>query len=101
MFDRYKPTKDMLTRWLSLEKGDGLRRAGFMARVLWIVGLLLCILVALGVAFKVHPVAVAVPAAVMGWIIAESNALRSRLAHWPIFKRYLDWKRVEEDLGRN
>jgi hypothetical protein len=70
-----------------------------MARVLWIVGLVLCILVVLGVALKLHPAAVAVPAAIMGWIIAETNALRSRAAQWPIFKRYIDWKRVEQDLG--
>ncbi len=34
----------------------------------------------------------------MGWVVAESHALRTRLAHWPIFKSYIDWKKVEEDL---
>ena len=29
---------------------------------------------------------------------AERNALRTRLAQWPVFKTYIDWKRVEEDL---
>lgn len=41
---------------------------------------------------------VAVAAAAMGWVIAERNALRTRLGQWPIFKTYIDWNRVEEDL---
>ena len=45
-----------------------------------------------------HPAFVAIAAAVTGWVIAESNALRTRLAQWPIFKSYIDWKKVEEDL---
>jgi hypothetical protein len=34
----------------------------------------------------------------MGWVVAESNALRTRLAQWPVFMTYIDWKRVDEDL---
>jgi hypothetical protein len=91
-------TKQLLTRWQSLEKGDGLQRASVAARTLRIVGLVLCIFVVLAVVYGLHPAFVAVAAAVMGWVVAESNALRTRFSQWPIFKRYIDWKKVEEDL---
>ena len=91
-------TKRLLTRWQSLEKNGGLQRAGATARLLWIVGLVLCTLVVFAVVCRIHPAFVAVVAAVMGWVIAESNALRTRLTQWPILKTYIDWKKVEEDL---
>jgi hypothetical protein len=91
-------TKQLLTRWQSLQKDGGLQRAASMARALWFVGLVLCIFVVLAVVYQLHPALVAVGAAAMGWVIAERNALRTRLAQWPIFKSYIDWKRVEEDL---
>lgn len=94
-----KDTKKLLARWQSLEKGDGLQRAGSMARILWFVGLVLCVLVVFGVAYGLHPAIVAVAAAAMGWIIAERNALRGRLAQWPTFRRYIDWNHVQEDLS--
>jgi Flp pilus assembly protein TadB len=89
----------LLMRWQALEKGDGLRKARFLVRVLWIAGLACCFVVVFGISSGLHPVAVAVAAAVMGWLVAESNALRTRLAQWPLFRRYIDWKHVEEDLA--
>jgi hypothetical protein len=68
-----------------------------MAHVLSAVGLLLFVFVVLAVAYALHPVAVAVAATSLGWVIAERNALRARVSQWPIFKRYIDWKRVHED----
>ena len=91
-------TKQLLTRWQSFEKDGGLQRAASMARALWFVGLVLCIFVVFAVVYRLHPAIVAVAAATMGWVIAERNALRTRLGQWPIFKAYIDWKRVEEDL---
>ena len=93
--------KNLLERWRSLDKDDGLRRADFTARVLWFVGLALFILVAFGVVHGLHPAAVAVAAAAMGWVIAERNALRTRLVQWPIFRRYIDWNRVQKDLSND
>ena len=91
-------TKQLLSRWQSLEKDGALQHAASRARLLRFVGLALCIFVVLAVIYRFHPVLVAVAAAAMGWVIAESKALRSRIAQWPIFKSYIDWKRVEEDL---
>src|ERR1041384_452431 len=91
-------TKQLLARWQSLEKDGGLRRADSTARVLWIVGLVLFLLVVFGLVYGFHPALIAVAAAVMGWVIAERNALRTRAAQWPIFRSYIDWKRVQQDL---
>ena len=91
-------TKRLLSRWQSLERDGALKHAASRARALWFVGLTLCIFVGFAVIYRLHPAFVAVGAAAMGWLIAESNALRTRIAQWPIFKTYIDWKRVEEDL---
>jgi hypothetical protein len=91
-------TKQLLTHWQSLEKDGGIQRAASMARVLWIVGLVLFLFIVFGVVYRLHPALIAVAAAVMGWVIAERNALVTRAAQWPIFKSYIDWKRVQEDL---
>lgn len=90
--------KQLLNRWQSLKEGEGLQRAASMARTLWLVGLALCLFVVFGVVCRLHPALIAVASAAMGWVVAESNALRTRLAQWPIFKTYIDWNRVEEDL---
>lgn len=91
-------TKRLLTRWKSLEQDDAVRHVASRSRALWFVGLALCIFVVFAVIYRFHPAFVAVAAAAMGWVVAESNALRTRLAQWPVFKTYIDWKRVEEDL---
>jgi hypothetical protein len=94
-------TKQLLARWQSLQSGDGLRRAKTMARLLSVLGLVLCIFVIVGIAYGLHSAAIAIPAAALGWIIAERNALRTRLDQWPTIKAYIDWKRVQEDLKKD
>ena len=93
-----KHSKDLLSRWQSLESGDGLKQVSSMARILWIAGFLLCIIVVLGLYYGLHRAVVAIAAVAMGWIIAERNALRTRLNQWPILRRYIDWSRVQKDL---
>ena len=90
--------RNLLLRWHSLEKEDGLRRAKTVVRVLWFVGLALFLFIGFGIVYKLHPIAIAVASAVMGWVIAERDALRTRLVQWPAIRRYVDWKLVEEDL---
>ncbi|MHB8866729.1 MAG: hypothetical protein ACYC6N_30580 [Pirellulaceae bacterium] len=91
-------TRQLLSRWQSLKKDGGLQHAASMARMLWFVGLLLCLFVVFGVVCRLHPALIAAASAVMGWVVAERNALRTRLSQWPVFTTYIDWKRVEEDL---
>ncbi len=94
-----RETKQLLTRWQSLEKDGGLQRVVLFGRLLWMVGCVLCIFVVFGVVYRLHPALIAAAAAVMGWVVAERNALRTRAAQWPIFKNYIDWKRVQDDLN--
>ncbi|MDR3413484.1 MAG: hypothetical protein P4L87_21435 [Formivibrio sp.] len=91
-------TRQLLNRLQSLEQDGGLQRAASTARKLWIVGLALFMVVVFGVLYGLHPALIAVAAGVLGWVIAERNALRVRAAQWPIFKSYIDWKRVQDDL---
>jgi hypothetical protein len=94
-------TNRLLTRLDSFEKGDGLRRAKSVGRILFVVGLLLAIFIGLAVAYGLHRGFIAVAAAAVGWIIAERNALRSRITQWPIMRIYIDWHRVREDPHRD
>lgn len=89
----------LLTRWQSLRDGKGMERATSVARGLWLAGLALFLFVFLGIYFSFPEVAVTVAAAVMGWVIAESNALRLRIAQWATVASYIDWGRVGDDLA--
>jgi hypothetical protein len=94
-------TRNLLMRWRSFESGSGMKLVTSMARFLWFVGLALCAIVVFGVMYGLHSAAIAGAAIALGWVIAERNALRSRQAQWPIFKQYIDWQKVQKDLGES
>lgn len=95
--DTYR--KQLLRRWRSLQDGSGLVRAAKLARLLWVAGLLLALLVACAVTYRLNPILIAAISAVTGWVVAERNALRLRISQWPIFSEYIDWDRVRQDCG--
>jgi hypothetical protein len=91
-------TKQLLAKWLALSQAGALQRAKSMVWTLWIFSGIVAMLVVVAIANRADPVWVAVGAAAVGWLIAETNALRTRIAQWSTFRRYLDWKRIEQDL---
>ena len=91
-------TKRLLLRWQALKKPGGLQRAKSVALTLWIFGFIIFGIVAVAIANGHSAVLIACGGAVVGWLIAETNALRCRLAQWNTFQRYLDWGRIEQDL---
>ena len=91
-------TRRLLNRWQSLRSESGLARAKSATRILWILGLGLFIFVVIGLYYMLPPVILAVASAAVGWVIAERNALKSRITQWPGFARYIDWDRVSNDL---
>ena len=91
----------LLKRLLSLEEGDGIRRATSLSRILFVIGLLLSVFVGYAIVYRLHPALIAAAALVVGFVIAERNALRSRISQWPIFRGYIDWQRVRADLKRD
>jgi hypothetical protein len=91
----------LLRRLVSLEDGDGLRRATLLSRVLFGVGLSLSAFVGYAIVYRLHPALIAVAALVVGFVIAERTALRSRISQWDIFRGYIDWQRVRDDLKRD
>ena len=91
-------TRVFLQRWLAIEDGDGTARATRTVRILRVAGLALTVLVVNGLWFGLHPVAVAVLAGLAGWVVAETNALRSRMTQWPEMRQYIRWDRVREAM---
>jgi hypothetical protein len=91
-------TKRLQLRWQALNKQGGSQRAKSMALTLWIFGFTVVVVIAVAIANGHSAVLVACGGAVVGWIIAETNALRSRIAQWKTFQRYLDWARIEQDI---
>jgi hypothetical protein len=91
-------TKRLLARWHALSQSDALQRTRSMALTLKVVGVVVVILVVVAIANAVSPILVAIGAAVAGWVIAETNALRTRVVQWNTFQTYLDWNRIEKDL---
>jgi len=49
--------------------------------------------------FGIRYLAAGVPSIAIGWLIAERNAVDSRIKMWPTFSQYIDWQRVEKDLA--
>lgn len=92
-------THQLLKRWELLRSGAGLARATSVARGLWFLGLALFLLVVFGIYYKFSPVALVVASLATGWVVAERNALESRISQWPTFARYIDWQRVDADLS--
>jgi hypothetical protein len=92
-------TKQILARWQALADGPAMKRATLIARILSIIGLVMTIFVIYASAVRLNPTFIAAAALVAGWVVAEGNALRTRQAQWPIFKAYLDWNRVHQDLN--
>jgi hypothetical protein len=91
-------TEVLLLRWQSLSRSDALERAKSAALGLGAVSFVGAGLVVIAIVQDASAVWVAPGAAVVGWLVAEANALRTRIAQWETFKRYLDWQRIELDL---
>jgi hypothetical protein len=49
----------------------------------------------------VWPILLFVPGVAMGWMLAERNALQSRIGQWPALSEYLDWTKIERDFGQD
>ena len=91
-------SKELLLRWQSLNEVDALKRVRTRALAFRCAGLVVFAAAAAGIALDWPPVVVAVLAVAFGWIVAETNALRTRIEQWPTFKRYINWQRVTDDL---
>jgi hypothetical protein len=92
-------SNEILSRWLAIESGNGLQKARRIARSLSIAALVFCIGIGLAVMrFGPTSLLFAIAGLVVGWLIAERNALDARIANWPTYRQYIDWPRVRKDL---
>ena len=90
-------SKNVLRRWQALRNDNNLRQASSRTRASWILGFVFCLIAVLGIFYGWPVIIVAIAAAASGWLVAETNALRNRLRQWPLFQRYIDWRKVDED----
>ena len=90
--------KSVLVRWVALEDGDGVRLVTGRIRLLWVLGFVAWLAAVVCVYYHGNSWLALALAAVAGWLIAETNALRSRLEQWPCLRQYLDWKRIRDEL---
>ena len=91
----------LLRRWRALREDTGVRQVSSRIRVFWILGFAFCVVAVLGIVYCWPAIIVAIAGAGAGWLIAETNALRNRLLQWPFFQRYIDWRKVDEDLSNS
>ena len=91
---------ELLSRWSDLESGRGLHTAKAVSRRLSLLSLVICTLTAIaGIYFSPLSLAFAIPGIVIGYLIAERNALESRAAQWNTLREYIDWPKVRRELG--
>jgi hypothetical protein len=91
-------TRRLLLRWQALTKPEELQRAKSTVLRLWMLGLIIFLIVLAAIVKGLSPLVVAFGGIAVGWLMAEANALRARVAYWGTFQRYLDWDRIQQDL---
>ena len=92
--------RKVLGRWKALENSNGPPLAKRVVWVLDVAGITLCGFVAYAIYKQLNPIAIAAAAIIAGWVFAEVNALRTRIAQCPIFREYLRWDQIDADLER-
>jgi uncharacterized membrane protein YqgA involved in biofilm formation len=89
-----------LKQWKALKEGGGMESASTKSASLFSVGALLSVVVVLLIYFQVHSSIVAIVSVAIGWIIAERNALNSRIEMWPKLEKYLNWEIINESISK-
>lgn len=89
-----------LEQWKALKKDGGIEIASSRSTTLFVVGASLTVVVALLVYLQAHVALVALVSAAIGWVIAERNALKSRIALWPKLEKYLNWELINADSSK-
>ncbi len=89
--------KQILQTWLTLKENGGLLKAKKAKNTLLFFGLLLSFLVAYMLFHKLNPIYSILPLVLIGWSIAERNALCSRIESWPKLEKYLNWELIRQN----
>jgi len=92
--------KRYLQQWVALKDEAELVRVSKLAKMLFLLGAGLTVIVAFLIFLNVSPILIAIVAAAIGWTISESNALHTRIKLWPVLKRYLDWDAINKNSGQ-
>lgn len=91
--------RQLLSRWCDLESGRGLETAKSVSKRLSLSALAILVLTAvIGLFTSPFGLVFAIPGILVGYLIAERNALDARAEQWPVFRHYIDWPKVQRDL---
>ncbi len=87
----------MLQTWVAIKEECGLSKAKKTNKILLFLGVVLSIVVTYIFYYKINPLFSILPSILIGWSIAERNALRARIESWPKLEKYLNWKLIQEN----
>jgi hypothetical protein len=83
-------------------RGDGIEKGRQWVRYLSIVAFVFtAIAVFLSTLKGIWPLLLFVPGVAVGWLLAERNALQSRIEQWSTLSEYLDWPKIERDFNQD
>jgi hypothetical protein len=92
------PTKKILGQWIALRSKDGIEHASRRVFYLSVAAFALATIAILASTLAAIPaIAFLFPGIAIGWLLAERNALQSRIEQWPALSEYLDWDKIERD----
>jgi len=90
----------ILQTWLSLKEAGGLLKAKRASNILLIIGLVISILLVFSIFYRLNPIISVILSFILGWSIAERNALRIRIEMWPKLEKYLNWDVIQENCKK-
>ena len=91
--------QEMLGAWVAIERGNGSARVLRTGRYLSFAAFAVTVATVLvSMNFELPRLVFFAPGVLVGWLIAERNALADRLSKWPILRQYIDWSHVDADL---
>jgi hypothetical protein len=87
-----------LKRWSDLRSAEKVKRIKQIALILRLTSAALCAVLVVGVSESAPALFNVTVAFLFGWLVAESNALRTRIELWPVLMRNINWERVDQEL---
>lgn len=90
----------ILETWISIKEAGGPIKARKTVNLLLLIGISLSVLIAILVYLRVNPILYVALSIILGWSIAERNALTVRIKMWPKLDKYLNWELISKNCEK-
>lgn len=90
----------ILQKWISIKDEGGISKAKKTKIILLLLGVILSVVVAIIFYYKLNPLFSIIPSVLLGWSVAERNALTSRIKSWSKLEKYLNWDVIRENAKK-